>query len=414
MAGVGSGKTHAGAQKALIYNIQHKGAWGIVTAPQNKILEIATIPTYLKVFPPEMILKQRNRPHPEFELVNGGRIFFWSTDKPETIAGAEMAWSHMDEGSLSPYQAYINIKKRLRQRDVSGQAYPYRLFITTSPRQLNWLYHEITKVGSPIHMFNASTFDNIYMDNRVDYVNSLGLQGKAYEQEIEGKFVMLTGDCLFPTAILEERLNDVLPPIRVAEDGYALIWKEPIVGGVYIAGADCADEGGGGVNDLIIMDAQTGEEVVEMNADIPADEFAVRSKRILEEYGSPLFAPERNGSAGGVVVTKFQDMGYQHLYKDHLGKFGWYTTNMAAFPKVSRYTMLLEYEEAVRHRATIIHSAEAISEMSTFIRQEGDIYQPRQGCRSDRIMSRAICWQMRKERVRHTLGFTSIQRSSKI
>ena len=47
--------------------------------------------------------------------------------------------------------------------------------------------------------------------------------------------------------------------------------------------------------------------------DIPADEFAIRAKRVLEEYGCPLFAPERNGTAGGAVLTKFIDMGYKNL-----------------------------------------------------------------------------------------------------
>lgn len=410
IGGIGSGKTHSGAIKALKFNFENKGVWGIVTAPTMRILEQATMPTYLKVFPPEFIVRSKMRPHPEWELANGGKILFWSTDKPETIAGIEVAWGHMDEASLSPYQAYLNIKKRMRQRKLDGKPYDYRLWMTTSPRQLNWIYHEITKVNSTIKMFNASTRDNIYLDNREDYIAALGITGKQYEQEIEGKFVFLQGDCLFPTEILEARLADCLPPVRTLEDGYCVIWKEPVVGATYLAAADCADEGGGGVNDLIIIDAQTGEEVAELNADIPADEFAIRAKRVLEEYGCPLFAPERNGTAGGVVLTKFIDMGYKNLYKDHLGKFGWYTTTIANPPKISRYTMLIEYEEAVRRRNTIIHSAEAISEMSTFVRTEGDIYKPREGCRSDRIMARAICWQLRKVKNKSSIGFSSFQR----
>jgi hypothetical protein len=72
----------------------------------------------------------------------------------------------MDEGSLSPYQAYVNIQKRLRQRDASGQPYPFELFITSSPRQLNWLYHEITKNEATIKMYNAGTFDNTFLTQR--------------------------------------------------------------------------------------------------------------------------------------------------------------------------------------------------------------------------------------------------------
>lgn len=410
VGGIGSGKTHSGAIKSLLYCVANAGAWGIVTAPQNRILEIATIPTYEKVFPPALIKEKRNRPHPEWKLVNGCRIFFWSTDKPETIAGAELAFGHMDEGSLSPYMGYLNIKKRLRQRTTRGTPYPYQLWITTTPRQLNWLYREIE--GGRIKVYTASTLDNIYLENRWEYVESLGLSEKEYEQEIEGKFVLLTGDCLFDTQTLNARLADCFEPIETRDNGLTKIWKLPVIGGKYIAGADCADEGGGGVNDLIIMDRQTGEEVAEINGDIPADKFAYLCFQLLKEYDFPLFAPERNGTVGGIVITKMVDMGYPNLYKDNKGKYGWYTTTFANPPKIDRFTMLKEYEEAVRLRQTIIHSSDALDEMSTFVRDEGGIYKPRSGYRSDRIMARAICWQMRKHKSRESLGFTCIRRKA--
>ena len=410
IAGVGAGKTYAGAIKALMYNIKHKGAWGIVTAPKIRILEDATIPTYDKVFPQSMIDHRTTRPHAEWYLVNGGRISFWSTDKPDNIAGMEMAWAHMDEASLSPYQAYLNIKKRLRQVSKKREPYPYQLWMTTSPRQLNWLYNEIMKENSPIKMYNATTLDNIYLPDPQAYIANMGLTGKQYEHEIEGKFVMLSGDCLFDNLILQERLSDLMPPVRIMEDGFAQIWKEQIVGATYIAAADCADEGGGGHNDLVIMDLATGEEVAGLNADIPADEFAVRAKRILDLYDDPLFAPERNGTVGGIVVTKFQDMAYPKMYKNNKGKAGWFTSNAGLENNVGRYQMLMEYEEAVRKRATIIHSAEVISEMSTFIRSKDDRFEPREGCRGDRVMSRAICWQLRKAHVYKGIGFSAVKR----
>lgn len=54
--GPGSGKSHAGAEKALAYCLANPGCWGIVTAPQNRVLEIATFPTYEKLFPDEINL----------------------------------------------------------------------------------------------------------------------------------------------------------------------------------------------------------------------------------------------------------------------------------------------------------------------------------------------------------------------
>ena len=413
--GVGAGKSYAGAIKTMAYCAENPGSWGMVTAPQNRILEIATIPTYEKVFPPEFIKKKRLRPHPEWELQNGCKIFFWSTEKPETISGSQLAFAHMDEGSKSPYMAYSNIKKRLRQRTVSDKPYPHQIWVTTTPKQLNWLYREVTQNKDPMTLFTASTADNRFLGNeeeRRKYIENLGLTGKDYEQEIEGKFVLLAGDTLVSSGILEQRQNDCLEPLEVRDNGTTLIWKYPVVGVNYIAGADCADEGGGGVNDLIIIDPQTGEEVAEINADIPADEFAFKANQLCSEYFYPLLAPERNGTVGGIVTTKLQDMGYPNLYRDRLGKIGWYTTSFAMPPKVSRFTMLKEYEEAIRLRRTIIRSYDTLDELSTFIRTGNDSYKPREGYRSDRIMARAICWQMRKERTRPISMLTAVHRTA--
>jgi hypothetical protein len=405
-AGIGSGKTHAGAIKTLLYCMANPGAWGMVTAPYMKMLENSTIPTYLKVFPNEFIYKIRMKPHPELETTNGCKLFFWSTDKPETIAGVELAFAHMDETSLSPEAAYVNIKKRLRQRDEAGKSYPYQIWMSTTPRQLNWLYKEITRPDSVIKVFTGSTMDNKYLENREDYIKNTGLipGSKQYEQEIEGKFVLLTGDCLFNQDTLDNILLDCMEPLETRDEGTTRIWKKPVVGGRYVAGADCADEGGGGVNDLIIIDWSTGEEMAEINADIAADRFAMMAFSLLREYGNPLVAVERNANAGGVVTTKLQDMGYSNLYKDRKGRIGWYTMANGIGENVNRFTMLLEYEEAVRLRQTVVRSTDAVGEMSTLVRDEGGRYKPRSGCRSDRVMARAICWQMKKEKPRTGKG----------
>lgn len=410
IGGVDSGKTYAGTLKTLKYCLQNPGAWGIISAPQNRILEERTIPIFGEVFPERYILSKKARPHHVWELVDGCRLLFWSTEKPETIAAVKVAFVNMDEGSLSPERAYLNFKKRLSQKDKNGNLYPAQLWTNTTPRQLNWLYKAINRDKNPMTMFHASTRDNIYKPEVEEFINRLGLTGKEYEQEVEGKFVLLAGECLFTQETLEMQLRNCEEPIDIRDNGMAFIWREPIVGVKYIAAADCADEGGGGVNDLIIQDSQTGEEMAEINADIAADKFADIAYDLLREYNSALFAPERNGTVGGIVLQKLKDMGYNNLYRDDKGKEGWYTTSTAYPPKVSRFTMLKEYEEAIRLRRTIVRSSDAVGEMSTFVRDEGGKYQPRQGYKSDRVMSRAICWQLRKVKQTDKVGFTSFKR----
>lgn len=411
-AGVGSGKTWAGALKSLEYCIANPGAVGMVTAPTYTILNDATIPAYLAVFPQWLVKKFITRPYPRLTLNNGCVINFRSTHKPEMIAGVTVAFAHMDEASLSVYQAFVNTRERIRQVDKENKPYPHQIWCTTTPRQLNWLYHEVIDKDDPITIFTAATSDNIFLSDVEGYILRTGIKvgTKEYEQEILGHFVSLTGECLFDDTTLERALRETPETIDVREDGHLYIWREYVVGAKYVAAMDCSDEGGEGVNDLIIIDSQTGIEMAEINIDNRADAFAEMGFNLLEEYSFPLLAVERNGTAGGMVLQKLIDLGYKNLYKDDKDREGWYTYPNAIPPKVGRHTMLLNYEEAVRTRQTIPASSDAIGEMSTFVQNDKGKYEHRVGCKDDRVMARAICWQMTKEKVKGKSQFMCLKR----
>ncbi|KKK68151.1 hypothetical protein LCGC14_2946930, partial [marine sediment metagenome] len=121
-------------------------------------------------------------------------------------------------------------------------------------------------------------------------------------------------------------------------------------------------------------------------------------------------APERNGTVGGIVLQKFRELRYPELYRDDKGKEGWYTSASAKPPKIDRYNMLKQYEEAIRLRATVVRSFEAIGEMSTFIRSDGGKYKALSGRMDDRVLARAITWQIRSTKPRGTFGFGSYKR----
>lgn len=425
IGGVGSGKTHIGAMKMLLCLMDNPGSNGMVTAPSYRIIQEATMPKYEMLFPAELIKSRKARPFPTWELVTGGKIDFYSTDKPDTIVGGEYAFAHMDEASLSPYLAYINVKKRLRQCNGDGKTYPYQLWLTTTPKELNWIYLEfnLENMTDNKRLIRASTRENIFRgaDELDAYIQKLGLNEAQMRQEVEGEFTLTAGDCFFDQPSLDMQMKNCIEPIetRMVGDsnrlGMVSIWQAPVVGGKYYAGADCSDEGEGGANCMVIQDRQTGAEVAEIYGEkLRADKFAEACFNLLSEYGNPVFAPERNGTVGGLVLQKLKDLEYPNLYIDDKGKEGWYTiAGNAIPPKVSRYTMIEEYREAVMLRTTIIRSPEAIGEMSTFVRDGTGKYKHLEGRKDDRVMARAITWQMRKsgQTENRSSGFMSIKRS---
>jgi|LSQX01.3.fsa_nt_gb hypothetical protein len=415
VAGIGAGKTHAGTQKMLDCLLKNPGASAIVTCPSYRILDIAVMPKYEMLFPNELVKKKRTRPYPEWELITGGTIYFYSTDRPDSIVGGEVAFVHMDEAALSPHLAYQNCKKRMRQRREDGTPYPYQIWVTTTPRQMNWVYLEFAAEEREDHeLIVASTFDNIYRDEVEikEYVDKLGLSDVAYKQEIEGSFEILAGDAMFSKAVLDEQIKNCIEPLEVRNHGAIQIYDVPVFGVNYIAAADTADEGGGGANCMIVQDPQTGKEMAEVYTEGSIDSFAEMCYEVLQEYKNPLFAPERNGTAGGILIEKFISIGYPNMFVDHKDRPGWYTVAGTALPPaVGRFTMLSEYEEAVRTRQVVIRSSDAIGEMSTFIRNSKGKFEHMQGCRDDRIMARAICWQLRKRARVRGVGFASFKRT---
>jgi len=230
------------------------------------------------------------------------------------------------------------------------------------------------------------------------------------EEGYEYRWVNIGENNEFRKEDLDRQSQNCIEPLEIRKHIY--IYKEPVFGVKYIAGMDCSDEGGEGVNDLVILDKQTGEEVAEIYADIPANKFAEYSYELLSEYNTALVAPERNGTVGGIVIEKFRSMNYPNIYIDDKGREGWYTHSFSPTGKVDRYTMLKEYEEAFRLRQTVVRSIDAIGEMSTFVRDKNGKYKHLSHRRDDRVMARAIAWQMRKQQETYNMEFGSINREA--
>jgi hypothetical protein len=173
-------------------------------------------------------------------------------------------------------------------------------------------------------------------------------------------------------------------------NGLVQWWKEPVPGVRYIAGADCADEGGEGVNYLIIQNAQTGEDVLQVWGDIPADSFAELCDKYCRWFNNALLAPERNG-VGNTVISVLKTLEYPNLYKEN-GKEGWYTN------AYNRFHMLDEYRLAVDRNQVVIYDRRVIDEHRTFVLGSGGKFKHIHSARDDSVMGHAICWQMRNVR----------------
>jgi hypothetical protein len=117
-------------------------------------------------------------------------------------------------------------------------------------------------------------------------------------------------------------------------------------------------------------------------------------------YGTAFLGVERNNH-GLTTLTRLRELNYPQLYAQHeledrgtpdseTRKFGWLTTAK------SKPLIIDSLAAEVRDGEAGIACADTLSEMMTFRVDDAGRFGAQEGCRDDRVMSRAIAGQMLK------------------
>lgn len=195
MAGIGAGKSHAGALRAVRAAFGRIGDaaistpnLGMVTAPTYPMLRDATLRTFREV------AGDRIRDYRKSEniaaLSNGSEIIFRSADDPERLRGPNLAWWWGDEAALYHMDVWRIMIGRLRQ---FGHGYAW---LTTTPKGHNWIYKEFVDRQAANHdyaLFKARTRDNPHLSPA--YITALeeSYTGDFARQELDADFVAFEG-----------------------------------------------------------------------------------------------------------------------------------------------------------------------------------------------------------------------------
>ena len=186
IGGLGSGKTTAGAVKALMNSVigpQDSGPkLGMVMAPTYPMLRDATFRTFIEVAGNTIADIQKSEM--KITLINKSEILFRSADNPDRLRGPNLHWAWIDEAAMCPALTWEITLGRLR---AQGRARP--LWITGTPKGRNWLF----TATAQLKLFRAKTRENPYLAK--EFVQSLHniYSGQFAEQELEGEFIKLEG-----------------------------------------------------------------------------------------------------------------------------------------------------------------------------------------------------------------------------
>jgi phage terminase large subunit len=186
VGGVGSGKTVAGAVKAIRYAQEHAGAVGVVGAPNRTMLRDVLLPTLLELLPDE-VRRSYKQTEGKITFPNGSVILARSLEDFDHRRGLNLAFFWLDEGIYCGFAAWRVMKARLRQL-----GYPVQGWLTSTPRGQDEFYRDFERDPALNHrLIRAATRDNTYLP--ADYADSLGYTGSFALQELEGQFVAREG-----------------------------------------------------------------------------------------------------------------------------------------------------------------------------------------------------------------------------
>lgn len=243
VAGIGSGKSIAGAMRALLASQGYVGQakviqtpnLGVVTAPTYTMLSDATLRAFMEIA--GGAVKSFNKNERLATMANGSEIIFRSTEHPERLRGPSISWWWGDEAALYVPNVWPIMVGRLRQFGKYGYAW-----VTTTPKGRNWIWKQFasktltpdpsagasgrgveTGTGDYV-LVQASSADNPFLDEAIITAWRETYAGDFARQELGGEFVAFEGLIYAEfdrgTHVVTQRPQDFVQVVAGVDWGY--------------------------------------------------------------------------------------------------------------------------------------------------------------------------------------------------
>lgn len=280
------------------------------------------------------------------------------------------------------------------------------LVIESTPRGVGNKYHRMWMAKDNGYVKKEYGWWWAYTEEEMEQIRQRMNDPQRFAQEYSLEFLS-SGRNVFDADIIKALYIDVWDLGSVhTQDGeeYVVherdgltIYKKPVPGKVYVAGADVS-EGvtGGDWSAVTIFERESGEEVAHWHGMTPPDKFAEKLNQWGRFYNNALMVVEINNH-GLTTTTVLKQLLYPTLYFrqskfDAIGtpwsdRLGWKTT------KVTRPLMIDDLNQALRDGDLTIHTRELLDEMQTFIYDAGNNMDHQDGYHDDTIFATCLAFQ---------------------
>ena len=184
MGGFGSGKTFSGSLLGLSLALKYAGIKGLVGALTFPLVRDTTLVTYQEHLDN---IGMRAGVHYDYNVskgllhfFNGSEILFRHLEEPNKLKSLNLGFVELEEMSEVPESTFKMLLSRLRQKNIWGEDFQYRMFGHTNPEmQKGYIYkYFVEQRHDNYRLIQAPTTQNIYLPEH--YVEELR---NAYDAE---------------------------------------------------------------------------------------------------------------------------------------------------------------------------------------------------------------------------------------
>jgi len=199
IGGLGSGKTFAGAVKAINFIGKHPGCKGVIMGPTYEMIAEGTLSVFQEIAPDGFLTYG-----PKRESISGGvlmrtannsTIYVRSFDDPWKLRGLQLSWAWIDEPGQGERQGkdvgQVFRVLSSRMRDIKGGR--QQIWLTSTPNVGSWLndyWENEDELPKDHAVYRIATEEN-QRNLPLDYIERLGqmFRGALFKQEVRGMWV---------------------------------------------------------------------------------------------------------------------------------------------------------------------------------------------------------------------------------
>ena len=280
------------------------------------------------------------------------------------------------------------------------------LVIESTPRGVGNMYHRIWMSKDNGYAKKEYGWWWAYTEEEVELIRKRMNDPQRFAQEYSLEFLS-SGRSVFDAELIKSLRGDIWDlDSKHEEEGTEhivyewnglTVYKKPVPGKTYVAGADVS-EGvtGGDFSAVTIYERESGEEVAHWHGMTAPDKFGEKLNQWGRFFNNALMVVEINNH-GLTTVTILKQLLYPTMYfrpskfdtipSSWSDRLGWKTT------KVTRPLMIDDLNQALREGSLKIHSRYLLDEMQTFVYDSGNNMNPQESYHDDAIFSAAIAFQ---------------------